>query len=161
MSLNLGQTPANSPSQYTTSQSFTDAVNDSRFVRTFGVIALIGAILVSLVSGAIAIGLGAAVMGFGASRFYRLLGLGVAILGVAYFLWIPLVPAGAVLLSAGIAYKGIDVLGTLATEGKSDPDWKETRSRAIVGTIFSVAGFIVSGLWMMLLIIGTLFRVRG
>jgi hypothetical protein len=158
MSLNLSEMPARPVSLYSASQSFTDAVNDSRYVRTFGVIALIGALPVALISGTIGAGLGLAVAAFGGARFYRLLGIGVAIVAAASLFWIPLGPAGDVLLSAGIAYKGIDVLGTLATEGKSDPDWKETRSRAIVGIVVSVASFIISGLWVILLLVATSFR---
>ena len=59
MSLNL-----NAPA---TNSAFNDAVNDARFVRTFGVITLLGSIFM-FIGGGVAIGVGLAVGGFGGSR---------------------------------------------------------------------------------------------
>jgi hypothetical protein len=61
-----------------------DAVNDARFVRTFGIIALLGSILI-FIGGAVAIGIGLAVMGFGSGRYYRTVGLAVVILAILGF----------------------------------------------------------------------------
>jgi len=67
MSLNLNERPS-SVSSYSTSQVFTDAVNDSRFVRTFGTVAILGSILLFINAGVV-IGIGLAVLGFGSTRY--------------------------------------------------------------------------------------------
>ena len=56
MSLNLNATSSVAPSAYI------DAVNDARFVRTFGIITVVGSILIFL-GGGVAVGVGLAVMG--------------------------------------------------------------------------------------------------
>jgi len=150
MSLNLNAEKNRPESAYSTSQSFIDAVNDSHFVRTFGIAAVIGAILCLFFRGAVSIGIGAAVMGFGASRFYRLLGLSVAILGAATFLIGALGLLGPVVLSVGVAVKSFQVLSVLAAEGKGDPDWKSTQKRALAGTILSVIALIIALIWFVL-----------
>ncbi|MBA2502788.1 MAG: hypothetical protein H0V27_07910 [Pyrinomonadaceae bacterium] len=103
MSLNLN---ASSPSAYI------DAVNDARFVRTFGIIALVGSILI-FIGGAVAIGIGLAVMGFGNGRYYRTLGLAVVILAILGFLE-PFRIIASIGLAAGVAWKGKNILNTLA-----------------------------------------------
>ncbi|MEJ7578795.1 MAG: hypothetical protein WKF74_17500 [Pyrinomonadaceae bacterium] len=103
MSLNLN---ASSPSDYI------DAVNDARFVRTFGIIALVGSILI-FIGGAVAIGIGLAVMGFGNGRYYRTLGLAVVILAILGFLE-PFRIIASIGLAAGVAWKGKNILNTLA-----------------------------------------------
>jgi hypothetical protein len=158
MSLNLSDR-ASSGSAYTTSQVFTDAVNDSRFVRTFGTVAIIGSVVLFL-STAVEIGIGLAVMGFGSTRYYRLLGLTVVVLAIATFLAPPIAFLAPVALSAGVGLKAVGVLTTLATEGKGDPDWQETRNRAIIGLILSGIAFLISGLWIILLLIGAFLRAR-
>lgn len=160
MSLNLNDRPASGLSAYSSSQAFTDAVNDSRFVRTFGAVALVGSTVI-LISGAVAIGIGLAVAGFGSSRYYRVLGLVVAILGGAGFLLGPFAPLGGVVLSAGIVSKGADVLGTLASEGQGDPDWQSTRTRTLIGMVLSSIGFFISGLWLILSLAAFLRIVRS
>jgi hypothetical protein len=138
MSLNLN---APAPSAYI------DAVNDARFVRTFGFIALIGSILI-FIGGAVAIGVGLAIMGFGSSRYYRVLGLAVVILGILGFILGPFRIVASIVLGAGVAWKGKKVLDVLANEGKDDTDWQATRKRALTGIILSVIGILVSFGWL-------------
>jgi hypothetical protein len=138
---------------------FTDAVNDSRFVRTFGAVAIVGSIFLFITAG-VEIGIGLAVMGFGSTRYYRVLGLTVVILAIAGVLLGPIAVLGPVVLSVGVGLKALGVLQTLATEGKGDPDWRETRNRAIVGLILSSVAFIISLLWIVLLLIALLLRAR-
>jgi hypothetical protein len=158
MGLNLSDRSA-SPSAYTTSQAFTDAVNDSRFVRTFGVVATIGSIFL-FVFPSVEIGIGLAVMGFGSTRYYRVLGLAVVILAVGGVLFGPIAFLAPVALSAGVGLKAIGVLQTLAAEGKGDPDLPETRNRAVVGLILGGIAFIIAGLWIALILVSVYIRVR-
>lgn len=143
MSLNLN---ASEPSAYI------EAVNDARFVRTFGIIALVGSILI-FIGGAVAIGVGLAVMGFGSGRYYRALGLTVVILGILAFILSPFRIVASVVLGAGVAWKGKKILDTLAAEGKEDPDWQETRKRARTGIVLSVIAIVISFAWLGLTLI--------
>jgi hypothetical protein len=144
MSLNLN---ASAPSAYI------EAVNDARFVRTFGIIALVGSILI-FIGGAVAIGVGLAVMGFGSGRYYRVLGLAVVILGILAFILSPFRIVASIVLGAGVAWKGKKILNTLALEGKEDSDWQATRKRALTGIVLSVIGIVISVGWLALLLIG-------
>jgi len=151
MSLNLN---AATPSAYI------EAVNDARVVRTFGLIALLGSILI-FIGGAVAIGVGLAVMGFGSSRYYRVLGLAVVILGILGFIIGPFRIIASIVLAAGVAWKGKNILNTLAVEGKEDADWQVTRKRAITGIVLSVIGILISFGWLGLLLIGLMVRGVG
>ena len=155
MSLNLNDPVPPKTSAYYTSPTYTDAVNDAQFVRTFGIVSLVGAILAAI-GGAVAIGIGLAVMGFGSTRYYRVLGPAVVILGVLSFLVDPLGFLGSILLSAGIAVKAVGVLTTLAAEGKGDPDWGLTRKRAVTGLVLSAVGFLIGGGWLATYVISRL-----
>jgi len=158
MSLNLNERAPNVVSGYCTSESYTDAVNDAQFVRTFGILVGILGLATPIVFvfegwmiGA-TIGMGFAVTGFGKSTYYRVLGITVAILG---FLMMPL---GLLVLSLGISAKGLMVLKTLSVEGKGDPDWDETHKRALFGTIASALGFVISVCWVGVFIINLFVR---
>src|SRR5438132_1586183 len=61
---------------------FIDAVNDARFVKTFGIISLVSSVLVFL-GAYFGLGLGLTVFGYGKSKFYRRLGLIIAIMAFA------------------------------------------------------------------------------
>jgi hypothetical protein len=151
MSLNL-----NAP----TPSAYIEAVNDARFVRTFGLIALLGSILI-FIGGAVAIGVGLAVMGFGSTRYYRVLGLAVVILGILGFILGPFRIIASIVLGAGVAWKGKTILNTLAVEGKEDSDWQVTRKRAITGIVLSIIGILISFGWLGLLLIGLIVRGVG
>jgi hypothetical protein len=158
VSLNLSDPKTPSPSTYYTAPAYNDAVNDAQFVRTFGIAALICSIL-TLLRPEIAIGVGMAVLGFGKTKYYRVLGLAVIILSIAGILLSPLRVVGSAALSIGIGWKGIDILGLLSREGKGDPDWQITRKRAIVGIVFSGVGLLVAVVWMSLVLL-LIFRGR-
>jgi len=150
MSLNL-----NASSHSTLPSAYIDAVNDARFVRTFGIIALLGSILI-FIGGAVAIGVGLAVLGFGSGRYYRVLGLAVIILGILGFLLGPFRIIASIVLGAGVVWKGQEVLKTLAREGKDDSDWQATRGRALTGMVLSVLGILISLGWLGLLLLAFL-----
>jgi hypothetical protein len=143
MSLNLNAAP---PSPYI------DAVNDARFVRTFGIITLIGSILV-FIGNAVAIGVGLAVMGFGSGRYYRILGLAVVVLGILSFILSPFRIIATIVLGAGVAWKGAAVLRLLVVEGKEDADWQVTKTRAWTGIVLSGIGILISFMWLGLTLI--------
>jgi hypothetical protein len=144
MSLNLNDKVQNTSSAYCTAPEYTDAVNDSQFVRTFGVVALLASIL-ALIHGAIVIGIGMAVLGFGRTSYYRILGIATIALSIASFLLPPLAFLGPIVLSGGVAFKAFDILGTLSSVGKDDPDWQATHKRAITGLVLSAIAFVWSG----------------
>ena len=147
MSLNLNASSA--PSAYI------EAVNDARFVRTFGIITLVGSILM-FVGGAVAIGVGLAAMGFGGKRYYRVLGLAVVILAsLGFFFW-PFRIVASIVLAVGVVWNGKNILSTLAVEGKDDADWAVTRKRAITGMVLSVIGILFAFAWLGVFLISLL-----
>ncbi|HEX8089464.1 MAG TPA: hypothetical protein VF762_11455 [Blastocatellia bacterium] len=156
MSLNLNDRVSSASGAYCTAPEYTDAVNDSQFVRTFGGVALAGSIL-AFISGAVAIGIGMAVLGFGRTQYYRILGIATIALGVASIMLAPFAFLAPIVLSGGIAFKAFDILGTLSSVGKDDPDWQDTRKRAITGLALSAIGFVLSGGLLLLF----LLRVTG
>src|SRR4030095_6190891 len=130
MSLNLNERAAASDSSYCTSPTYTDAVNDAQLVRTFSIIALVGSVLI-FIGGAIAVGVGLAVMSFGARRYHSVLGLIVVVLSVGSFFLPVLRILASVVLCVGVALRSMNILSTLAGEGKGDPDWPGTKQRAL------------------------------
>lgn len=147
MSLSLNASSTASP--------YNDAVNDARFVRTFGIITLLGSILI-FVGGAVAIGVGLAVMGFGGKRYYRGLGLAVVILAIlGFFLW-PFRIFASIVLGAGVLWNGKNILDILRVEGKDDADWGVTRKRAITGMVLSVIGILFAFGWLVIILLGLL-----
>jgi hypothetical protein len=157
MSLNLNDRPQNVSSIYHTSPTYTEAVNDAQFVRTFGIVALIGSTLIFL-GGAVAIGVGLAVIGFGKTLYHRILGGTVIALAVASFLFAPFGFLAPIVLCVGVGYKGIQVLGVLAKEGKGDPDWQETKNRTMLGISLCAVGIVVASLWLTLFLISLFVR---
>jgi hypothetical protein len=156
MSLNLNERSASASSTYYTAPAFNDAVNDAQFVRTFGIAALISSIL-TLFWPAIAIGVGFAVLGFGKTRYYRLLGIGVMVVSIVGVLISPLRVLGSTVLCIGVGWKGIDILGLLAKQGKGDPDWPATRKRSILGIALSAVGLLINAGWITLLLVAVFF----
>lgn len=140
-------------STYCNSPAFTEAVNASRFVKTFGIIALVSSVLFCL-KGAVIIGIGLFIMRYENTRFYRLLGLSVIILSVIGWFAAPITFISSAVLTGAIAWKGKEVLDTLAKEGHQDPDWAPTRKRAMIGTIASVVGLAISSLLLALTLTG-------
>src|ERR1043165_421389 len=134
MSLNLNPTPSRPSSTYHTSPAYTEAVNDAQLLRTFSIVALAGSILI-FIGGAVAIGVGVAVIGLGGTRFWRGLGIAVIALSVLSFVVGPFRIIASSVMAGGVLWKGIAVLGTLAGEGKSDPDLQGTHKRAITGIV--------------------------
>jgi len=132
-------------SAYYSSASFNDAVNASRFVKGFGITALIYSIVSllgpNLLGGGIGLGVGLFIMRYDEARYYRVLGIAViifAILGA----FIPFL--GPALLSGAIVGKGSQILNVLSKEGRNDEEWVPSRKRVIIGTIASGVGLLIS-----------------
>ncbi len=125
---------------------YIQAVNDARLVRMFGAIALIGSFV--LCGPAVMIGVGAAVLGLGGTRYFRTLGITVAVLGGAGLIFSPLLALAAIALAGGILFAGIKVVNVLATEGKEDEDWAVTRQRAVTGIALSIAALVIGLIWL-------------
>jgi hypothetical protein len=125
---------------------YVQAVNDARLVRTFGFIGLIGSIIAC--GPAVMIGVGAAVLGLGGTRYFRILGIIVAVLGGAGLLFAPFLASSAIALAAGILFAGMKVMTVLAREGKEDDDWAITRKRAITGIALSIVALVVGMVWL-------------
>lgn len=145
--------PQASTSAYSNSPRFVEAVNDSRFVQTFGLVSFVAALVVCI-GGAVTLGVGIAVAGFGHAKFYKVLGVAVTIMGLVGFAIAPVALLGKVVLCAGVGWKAFEVIGVLASEGKGDPDWGATRTRAIVGLVASILGAFFGTIWLALTLLG-------
>jgi ABC-type antimicrobial peptide transport system permease subunit len=157
MSLNLNDKLPSTGGAYYTSTSYTDAVNDAQIVRTFSFIALAGSVLI-FIGGFIAVAVGIAVMAFGARRYYRLLGLAVVLLSLGSFGLPVLRILASLVLCVGVAWRAMQILSTLAAEGKGDPDWLSTRNRARLALVLSCVGLLTSAIWLLLFILGSFLR---
>lgn len=159
MSLNLSEKAAPPSGRYNTSPAYVDAVNDAQFVRMFGIAALVASV-VMLLRPEVTIGIGMAVLGFGKTRYYRILGLVVIATSIVGILIGLLRPLGSTCLCIGVGWKGVDILGVLSNHGKDDPDWAETRKCAIVGICFSAVGMVINAGWVLLTLIALLSQIR-
>jgi hypothetical protein len=137
------------------STAFNQAVNDSRFVKGFGITALIYALTsligMALLGGGIGVGAGLFIMRYDNARYYRILGITVivfALLGAV----VPFLGAGV--LSGAVLFKGLQVLRVFSKEGHNDEDWSPSRKRALIGTVASGIGVGVSAIIMLLFVVG-------
>ena len=158
MSLNLSEKAAPSAGNYCTSPEYVDAVNDAQFVRMFGIAALVASV-VMIIRPEVAIGIGMAVLGFGKTRYYRMLGLTVIITSIVGILLGIFRPLGATCLCIGVLWKGIEILGVLSKVARDDPDWAATRKRAIVGICFSAVGLLINAGWVLITAIALLSQI--
>jgi len=155
MSLNLNPTPAGQGTSYSTSPAYNEAVNDAQLVRTFSFIALVGSILI-FIGGAVGIGawigVGIAVIGLGGTRYYRVLGISVIVLSALSLFIDPLRIVASAVMAAGVLWKAMEVLGVLAGEGKGDPDWPQTRQRAMTAIVLSALAIAANLIWTILIL---------
>ena len=148
------------PAAYISSPAFNEAVNASRFVKGFGVTALIYALVsifgLALLGGGIGVGVGLFIMRYDEARYYRILGVIVIVFAIIGAL-IPFLGPGV--LSGAILWKGIQVLSVLSKEGRQDEEWAPSRRRAMIGTVGSGIGLLISALLMLLFSIGLVVMV--
>jgi hypothetical protein len=147
-------------SKYSNSPIFLDSVNDARFVKTFGILALIVSIILFIGPG-VSLGAGIAVAGYGKAKFYRTIGIGLIMFSVLGFMLPeflkPIVAMlGLIFLSAGILIKSLSIKNILKTEGLNDPDWQITQKRANTGIICTIISVVVSVGWLGLFLLSIL-----
>ena len=140
------------------SDLFIQAINDSRFVKGFGLTALayvfVSVFGLTLLGGGIGVGVGLFIMRYDPARYFRILGIVVivfALIGTA----IPFLGAGV--LSGAILGKGMQVMKVLSRVENKDEEWATGRKRTLIGTIASGAGLGLSIVLILLTIIGLLF----
>jgi hypothetical protein len=133
-----------SPTYYS-SPAFNEAVNASRFLKGFGITALIYALVstlgLTLLGGGIGVGVGLFILQYDKARYYKILGAVV----ILFALLGTLIPAlGAAILAGAIVWKGVQVLSVLSKEGRGDDEWVPSRKRAIVGTVTGGIALLIS-----------------
>jgi hypothetical protein len=133
------------------SPAFNDAVNAARFVKGFGIAALVYTLFVLifgiLLGGGLGLGIGLFILRYDATRYYRILGIIVMLFAIVGA-FIPYL--GPAVLSGAIMWKGIQVLGILAREGRNDEAWVPSRKRVLTGTVTSGLGLLISIILMFL-----------
>ena len=122
----------------------TDAFNQlyqaGEFVSLFGVISLVGSILINLffcIGPGILVGLGLVILKYASESYYKRLGYSMFALAAAatalflFPIWqLIVLMAGILLLSFSIFLKAHRLHRQLAAAGRDDPDWRKTYDRA-------------------------------
>jgi len=134
---------------------YSQAINDARFVKGFGLTALVYALLsllgLTLLSGGLGIGIGLFIARYNSAKYYRILGIVVIVFAILGYV-VPFI--GASVLSGAVLGKGIRVISVLSKVMDKDEEWQTGRKRALIGTVASGAGLAVSGLITVLFIVG-------
>ncbi len=147
------------------SSAYTEAVNSARFVKGFGIAALVYALStvlgMAILSGGIGVGVGLFIFRYDTGNYYRYLGIAMIVLSIAggllpfgFFL-------GPLILSCAVLWKGVQVLRVLSKEGREDKDWPATRKRAILGSVASGFGTGITVILLLLSIVGALLMAAG
>lgn len=131
--------------------AYVEAVNDARFVKTFGIISLLGSLITC--GPGFMIGFGLAVLGFGSTKYFRVLGVTVMVLGGLSLLFRPFAAIAALVLGAGIIMKGREILNVLEKEGREDSDWEATRKRTKIGLITSAIACLIGLFWLSIFVL--------
>ena len=139
---------------------FNEAVNASRFVKGFGITALVYSLVsifgLTLLGGGIGAGVGLFIMRYDDAKFYRILGLVVIIFAIVG----GIIPGlGSGILSGALVRKGIQVLSVLSKEGREAKEWGPSRKRVMIGIITSSIGLLISITLMILFFIGLMMRL--
>jgi hypothetical protein len=136
---------------------YSQAINDSRFVKGFGLTALVYALIsvlgLTLLGGGIGVGVGLFIARYDSAKYYRILGILVIVFALIGYM-IPFL--GASVLSGAILGKGIQVIGVLSNVEKKDEEWQTGRKRALIGTVASGAGLGISVVLLILFAIGSI-----
>src|SRR5215475_4866560 len=109
---------------------YSQAINDSRFVKGFGLTALVYALVsvlgLTLLGGGVGVGIGLFIARYDSAKYYPILG------------------------------KGIQVMSILSRIENKDEEWQTGRKRALIGTVASGAGLGISVILMVLFTIGSI-----
>jgi hypothetical protein len=137
---------------------YSQAINDSRFVKGFGLTALVYALIsvfgLTLLSGGLGLGIGLFIARYDSAKYYRILGIIVIVFAILGYV-VPFIGAGA--LSGAVLGKGIQVISVLSKVENKDEEWQVGRKRALIGTVASGAGLGISVIIMILFTIGIIF----
>lgn len=136
---------------------YSQAINDSRFVKGFGLTALVYALIsilgLTLLGGGVGVGVGLFIARYDSAKYYRILGIVVIVFAIIGSV-VPFL--GASVLSGAILGKGIQVMSMLSKVENKDEEWQTGRKRALIGTVASGAGLGISVILMVLFIIGSI-----
>src|SRR5262245_12280978 len=136
---------------------YNQAINDSRFVKGFGLTALVYALIsvlgLTLLSGGIGVGVGLFIARYDSAKYYRILGIVVIVFALIGAV-VPFLGAGV--LSGAILGKGVQVISILSKVENKDEEWQTGKKRALIGTVASGAGLGISVILMVLFIIGSI-----
>src|SRR5215475_1664875 len=136
---------------------YSQAINDSRFVKGFGLTALVYALIsvlgLTLLGGGIGVGVGLFISRYDSAKYYRILGIVVIVFAILGSV-IPFLGTGV--LSGAILGKGIQVMSVLSKVEKKDEEWQTGRKRALIGTVAGGAGLGISVIFMVLFIVGSI-----
>lgn len=145
--------------------TYTDAVNHARFVKSFGITALVYALTTVLgmpvLGGGIGVGVGLFILRYDTGNYYRYLGIAIIVLSIAGALLPFGVFLGPLILSSAVLWKGVEVLRVLSREGRDDDDWPVTRKRAIIGSVTSGIGIAITILLLLLSIVAAILMAVG
>lgn len=155
--LSYSDQPAGSSSS---SSAYIEAVNGARFVKGFGITALVYALAmifgITFLGGGIGVGVGLFVFRYDSGAFYRYLGIAMLVLAVAGLI-VPFgIFLGPLVLSTAVLLKGVGILKLLSKEGREDDDWVVTRKRALIGSASSGIGLLIT---IQLLIVAIIFTL--
>lgn len=143
------------------SDDYNNSVNASRFVKGFGIAALVYSVLIflgiNLLSSGIGIGVGLFIYRYDEGRFYQILGATVIIL--AFIAPLPFLSPG--ILASGVVYKGAQILGVLKRSPREDPDWRETNKRTLIGLIAASISLLITLAFMILFVLALVFLLTG
>jgi hypothetical protein len=136
---------------------YSQAINDSRFVKGFGLTALVYSLIsvlgLTLLGGGVGVGVGLFIARYDSAKYYRILGILVIVFALIGYV-IPFL--GASVLSGAILGKGIQVISVLSNVEKKDEEWETGRKRALIGTVTSGAGLGISVVLLLLFAIGSI-----
>ena len=135
------------------SPQYLEAVNGARFVKAFGITALINSLLlflgISMLNAAVGLGAGLFIFRYDEQKFYKVLGIIVMVCAII----VPIPFLSTIALSVGVLMKGWPTLQTLGKEGKEDEDWQISKKRATIGTVCSGLGLLFTLIAMVLTIL--------
>ena len=130
-------------------------------MKGFGIAALaysIGILFGKVLGGGIGLGIGLFIIKYDSARYYRVLGITVMVFALVG-IFLPFL--GPAVLSGAILVKGIQVLRVMAKEGHNGEAWMPSRRRALIGTIASGAGLLISLSLMFLFALGAVLLLLG
>jgi hypothetical protein len=133
--------------------AYIEAVNTARFVKGFGIAALVFSIIlflgINVLGAAVGLGIGLFILRYDNQTFYRVLGIVVIVVAII----LPINSLSPAILSAAVLWRGLQTLRVLSKLGQEDEDWAITKKRTLIGTIASGFGLGISLLFMLLMVI--------